>query len=183
MAGWRDRSSQLKTLLGSLALLGIVLGGCQPTSTPIGPEVMNSRYRDEQPSLSGSGEYVAFVSNRDRRQQIFLYHLTRRQFVQLPRLHQPNAIVESPSISYNARYLVYLSSIRGKPEIVLYDRVTRRQEALTLAYPGWVRNPSLSPDGRYVVFETDRRGQWDVEIIDRGPNVELDMPDGKAIAK
>ncbi len=181
MAGWRNRGSQLGGLLLRLGALAVLWGGCTNLEVPLGPQVMNSRYRDEQPALSGSGEYLAFVSNRDRRQQIFLYHLTQRQFVALPRLHQPTAIVESPSLSYNARYIVYLSSIRGKPEIILYDRITRRQEALTLAYPGWVRNPAISPNGRYVVFETDRRGQWDIEILDRGPNIELDLPDGQPI--
>lgn len=175
MAGG-SRLSQV--ILLSLGVWAVLLGGCNQVEVPLGPQSINSRYRDEQPAVSGSGQYVAFVSNRDRRQQIYLYHLSQRQFVKLPRLNQPNAIIESPSISYNARYIVYLSSIRGKPEIILYDRVTKRQEALTLAYPGWVRNPSISPDGRYVVFETDRRGQWDVEVIDRGPNIELDIPDG-----
>ncbi|NJL84608.1 MAG: hypothetical protein HC890_19835, partial [Chloroflexaceae bacterium] len=44
------------------------------------------------------------------------------------------------------------------------------------AYRSWLRHPAVSPDGRYIVFETSRRGQWDVEILDRGPNVELDLP-------
>jgi Tol biopolymer transport system component len=47
-------------------------------------------------------------------------------------------------------------------------------------YEGWVRNPSISSDGRYIAFESSTSGQWDVEILDRGPNIELDIPDGAA---
>jgi len=39
-------------------------------------------------------------------------------------------------------------------------------------------NPSISPDGRFIVFESGSRGQWDIEVLDRGSNIELDIPDG-----
>jgi Tol biopolymer transport system component len=107
-----------------------------------------------------------------------MYDLRREQFISLPQLNRNDAIAETPSLSYTGRYLVYVASDRGRPEIELYDRITRRTQVLSGAYRGWVRNPSISPDGRYIVFETGRRGQWDVEIIDRGPNVELDRPNG-----
>ncbi|XTZ09883.1 MAG: TolB family protein, partial [cyanobacterium endosymbiont of Rhopalodia yunnanensis] len=79
------------------------------------------------------------------------------------------------------RYLVYVSSIRGRPDIALYDRATRQAELLTQGYRSWVRNPQISPEGRYIVFETAKRGQWDVEVFDRGPLIELDIPDGASI--
>jgi len=34
------------------------------------------------------------------------------------------------------------------------------------------------PDGRFIVFESGSRGQWDIEVLDRGSNIELDIPDG-----
>ncbi|NET54794.1 MAG: hypothetical protein F6K47_00860 [Symploca sp. SIO2E6] len=71
-----------------------------------------------------------------------------------------------------------LEDFKGRPEIKLYDRVAKRSEILTLGYVSWLRNPSISADGRYIVFETSRRGQWDIEVLDRGPNIELDIPDG-----
>lgn len=52
---------------------------------------------------------------------------------------------------------------------------------LTQGYRSWVRNPQISPEGRYIVFETAKRGQWDVEVFDRGPLIELDIPDGASI--
>jgi len=71
--------------------------------------------------------------------------------------------------------------IEGRPVIALYDRITDRSELLSQNYRGWLRNPRLSPDGRYLVFESARRGQWDVEVLDRGPNIELDLPDGSPV--
>ena len=44
-----------------------------------------------------------------------------------------------------------------------------------------MRNPQISADGRYIVFETARRGQWDIEVLDRGPLIELDIPDGTPV--
>jgi Tol biopolymer transport system component len=112
-----------------------------------------------------------------------MYDLQQRRFVDLPRLNQRDAIAENPSVSRTGRYIAYIASDQGRPEIELYDRVTKRSQVLTNGYRGWVRNPSLSPDGRYIVFETSRRGQWDIEVVDRGPNIELDIPDGSTSSR
>jgi len=42
-----------------------------------------------------------------------------------------------------------------------------------------VRSPRISPDGRFIVFESGARGQWDIEVLDRGTNIELDLPEGQ----
>lgn len=160
-----------------LSLMGI-LAACSPVNEFQEPAVLNSRYTNEQPALSGDGRFVAFVSNRDGDRKIMMYDLERRQFIDLSRVNRASAIAENPSLSRTGRYMVYLSSDRGRPEIELYDRATQRTEVLTSAYSGWVRNPSISPDGRYIAFETSRRGQWDVEVLDRGANVELDIAQG-----
>jgi len=51
----------------------------------------------------------------------------------------------------------------------------QRSQVLSQWYQGWVQS-SISPDGRFIVFESGR-GQWDIEV-DRGSNIELDIPDG-----
>ena len=160
-----------------LSMIGLVVG-CDSGNRIQQPVPINSRYTDEQPSLSGNGRFLAFVSNRDGDRKIMMYDLQQRRFVNLPHLNQREAIAESPSLSRNGRYIAYIASDQGRPEVELYDRVTQRSEVVTMGYRGWVRNPSLSPDGRYIAFETSRRGQWDIEVVDRGPNVELDIPDG-----
>lgn len=160
-----------------------IIAACSPANIVQEPTVLNSRYTNEQPALSGDGQYIAFVSNRDGDRKIVMYDLQKRYFVDLPHLNRPDAIAENPSLSRTGRYMVYISSDQGRPEIYLYDRITQRPQILTNGYRGWVRNPSISPDGRYIVFETSRRGQWDIEVLDRGANVELDISDGRRYSR
>ncbi|GAB4161281.1 MAG: hypothetical protein Fur0046_40060 [Cyanobacteria bacterium J069] len=147
----------------------------QPESSGT-PVPLNSRYTDEQPAISGNGQFVAFVSNRQGDRGILLYDLKRQQFVDLPRLNRWDAVAERPSLSNTARYIVYVASGSGRPEVELYDRVTHQAQVLTAGYRGWVRNPSISPDGRYVAFELGRDSRWSIQILDRGPSIELDLP-------
>lgn len=168
-----------REIYSSLSLgIACVLVACSP-SDPLGVSAnLNSRYNDEQPALSGNGRFLAFVSNRDGSSKIWLYDLQQQQMMPLPRLNRRQTVAESPSLSYTGRYIVYVASDQGKPTVVLYDRSTQQAQAITQWYPGWVRHPSISPDGRYIVFESGSSGQWDIEVLDRGPNIELDIPDG-----
>lgn len=167
--------------IGIVGTVISLLSACDNFNRPQAPATLNSRYNDEQPTLSGDGRWLALVSNRNNNSQILLYDLRGKVFVNLPGLNQSDVIVENPSLSRTGRYLVYISSIQGRPDIALYDRATQRAELLTLGYRSWVRNPQISPDGRYVVFETAKRGQWDIEVLDRGPLIELDIPDGTPV--
>jgi Tol biopolymer transport system component len=162
--------------ISSFCLL-VGLSACRHSELPVGMPSLNSRYTDHQPALSGSGQYVAFVTNRAGSHDLVLYDLRRQQFVELPRLNHWDAIAENPSISNNARYIVYLASDRARPDVELYDRITQQIQILTSGYRGWVRNPSISPEGRYIAFESSSHGQWDIEVIDRGSNIELDLLD------
>lgn len=151
---------------------------CSPSDRLIGSNALNSRYTDEQPSLSGNGRFLGYVSNRNGSRNVLVYDLQQQQLIPLPRLNRQQTIVESPSLSYTGRYIVYLASDQGKPTVILYDRATQQSQVLSQWYRGWIRNPSISSDGRYVVFESGDRGQWDIEVLDRGSNIELDIPDG-----
>ncbi|MBL1210606.1 biopolymer transporter Tol, partial [Geminocystis sp. GBBB08] len=122
--------------------------------------------------------WLAMVSNRYGRREVLLYDLQQQSFVDLPGFNLGNAITDSPSLSRTGRYIVYISSIQGRPDIFLYDRATKQTQLLTQGYRSWLRNPRISPDGRYIVFETARRGQWDIEVMDLGANIELDQVDG-----
>ena len=171
----------LRLLIGFFLGL-LTLSGCDRLRPrPVLNHSLNSRFNDEQPSLSGDGRWLALVSNRNGSREILIYDLRNQTLVKWEGLNQSNVIAESPSLSQTGRYLVYLSSIQGRPDVALYDRVTRRTDLLTLNYRHWVRNPHISPDGRYVVFETAKRGQWDLELLDRGAQIELDIPDGTEV--
>ncbi|MDH6057718.1 TolB family protein [Umezakia ovalisporum] len=158
-----------------------LLLSCSPNEIPVGSTSLNSRYTEEQPALSGNGRFLAFVSNRNGGHQLLLYDLTEQLLVRTPGLNRPQTIAESPSLSYNGRYLAYLTSDQGRPVVALYDRSTQKSQIITPTYRGWIRSPGISMDGRYVVFETASRGQWDIEVLDRGPNIELDIPNGATV--
>ncbi len=158
-----------------------LLVSCSSSDIPIGPASLNSRYTEEQPTLSGNGRFLAFVSNRNGIHQLLVYDLQEQRFIPTPRINRADTIAESPSLSYTGRYLAYITSDQGRPVVALYDRATQQSQILTPIYRGWIRNPNISPDGRYVVFETASRGQWDIEVLDRGPNIELDIPNGATV--
>ncbi|MGF1478123.1 MAG: TolB family protein [Cyanophyceae cyanobacterium] len=153
----------------------VFLSACSSATVVPSVKIAN-RYHDEQPALSGDGQLLAFISNRDRRNSLTLYDVKNRQLI-APQLH-PQGPIESPSLSRTGRYLVYITSPEGRPEIFLYDRLAERGKRLTAGSRRVVRHPRISPDGRYIVFETVRQGQWDIAVIDRGPNIELDIADG-----
>lgn len=171
---------RLLSLSFSVGLLSL-LSACGSTNLSEGATGINSRYNDQEPSLSGDGRYLAWVSNRNGRHQVLLYDLSREQYVPLPGLNPKNVLTESPSLSRTGRYLAFLVSRDGRPEIALYDRIVEETEILTASYRHWVRNPDIGLNGRYIVFETARRGQWDVEVLDRGPETEPDITDGTRI--
>jgi Tol biopolymer transport system component len=162
-------------------LLLTLLAGCSFSGPDISQGTLNSRYSDEEPSLSGDGRWLAFVSNRRGSSEILLYDLQERHFEELSQLYRGEEIADSPSLSQTGRYLAYRLTIDGRPLIALYDRLTRRSQLLTQNYRGQIRSPGISPDGRYIVFESARNGQWDIETLDRGSNIELDIADGTPV--
>ena len=161
----------------SFGLLGFVVA-CSSSIPLSGSDTLNSYYNDEQPALSGNGRFLGFVSNRNGSRRILLYDLKQQRLIPLLNLKRSETIAENPSLSYTGRYITYIVSEQGKPTVALYDRSTQESQLLTQGYFGWVRHPSISPDGRYVVFESGSRSQWEIEVLDRGPNVELDIPEG-----
>ncbi|WP_413171297.1 TolB family protein [Anabaena azotica] len=175
---WLQRRIHWSLVFG---LTGLLVS-CSSGDIPLGVSSLNSRFTEEQPALSGNGRFLAFVSNRNGNQQLLMYDLQTQSFISTPGLNRRETIAESPSLSYTGRYICYLTSDRGRPVIALYDRAMQQSQILTPTYGGWVRNPDISPDGRYVVFESASRGQWDVEVLDRGPTVELDIPNGSTVS-
>jgi Tol biopolymer transport system component len=175
-----DRLNRLIIKVLGLAFAGL-LAACNASERPLTSASLNSRYNDEQPTLSGNGRWLAFVSNRNGRSQILVYDLREKRFVELRGLLSGDAMATNPSLSLTGRYMTYLVNNQGRADIALYDRAIERSEILSRNYRSWISNPKISPDGRYIVFESARRGQWDVEVLDRGPDVELDIPDGSPV--
>lgn len=155
--------------------------GCDRGPTAIQTAELNSRFTEDQPAISGDGEVVAFITNRNGSAQLAVYDLERQQFLDVSPINASGNLIATPSLSRTGRYIVYMVNDQGRPAIALYDQAIEQVEIVSRQYRSWVRNPQISPDGRYITFETARRGQWDVEILDRGPNVEPDLADGTVI--
>jgi len=51
-------------------------------------QLLNSRYTDEQPALSGNRRFLAFVSNRNGSRNILMYDLQQQHLISLPRLNR-----------------------------------------------------------------------------------------------
>jgi Tol biopolymer transport system component len=165
--------SPISGLISGLSLCGL-LSSCNSVVSIGIPVALNTRAAEHQPALSANGRWLAFISDRSGGQQIYLYDVQQRQFIDLPGLNNDHSLKDSPSLSAGGRYLVYLVDHQGRPEIAVYDRANQRSQVLSSGYPGGVRQPKISPNGRYVVFESSREGDWNLEVLDRGPNVELD---------
>jgi len=107
---------------------------------------------------------------------------------------QANKSSGNPTSSADGRYVAFESNantlVTGDTnrvsDVFLHDRNTALTSRVSVG-PSAVQangassNPQISPDGRYVAFESAGRGQWDIEVLDRGPTIELDIPNGATV--
>lgn len=132
-----------------------------------------------QPTLSGNGRYVAFVStatnlvpgDTNRRVDVFVKDLASGAIERVSVASngaQGNGASSEPAISADGRYVAFESfasnlvpgDTNRKPDVFLHDRETGVTRRVSLGTGGaqaddanWT--PSLSADGRYVAFRSD----------------------------
>ncbi|MFO8039307.1 MAG: Tol biopolymer transporter periplasmic protein [Sodalinema sp.] len=144
-------------------------------NTPVDPagRSLNSPAADLSPSISG--RYIVFVSEREQRQDIYLYDQQNQRTIALPGLNALDTIAETPSVSTDGRYIVFAGNRQGRSGIFIYDRETRQLRNLTENLNATVRNPTLSANGSTVAFEANLNGQWDILVYNRDGQ-PLDLP-------
>lgn len=144
-------------------------------NTPVDPggRSLNSPAADLSPSISG--RYIVFVSEREQRQDIYLYDQQNQRTIALPGLNALDTIAETPSVSTDGRYIAFAGNRQGRSGIFIYDRETRQLRNLTENLNATVRNPSLSANGSTVAFEANLDGQWDILVYNRNGQ-PLDLP-------
>ena len=128
------------------------------------------------PSISGSGRFIAFTSNAsnlvpgdtNHRRDVFVRdrkaHKTTRVSVSTSGA-QGKGASDRPSISGDGRYVAFTSSSsnlvsgdkNGTRDVFVRDRVTNRTSRMSYSSSGKQGNdssidPSISSDGRYVAF-------------------------------
>ncbi len=160
--------------------IAAVLSSCTPPSRLMNfpfdasGRSLNSPAAEMQPEIAGN--YIVFTSDRNSRQDIYLYDLAARTSIELPGLNALDFVVSDADISADGRYIVLAGSRLGRSDIYLYDRTTRQLRKLTSNLRSQVRNPSISADGKTIAFETSENGQWDIYIYDRtGKAIDVPM--------
>lgn len=110
---------------------------------------------------------IAFVSNRNGNDDIFLYDVITTAYNPLPNANTPLAET-NPEISADGRFMVYQTTRNGNADILLYDILTGSIDTLpVINTPAFEGQPSVSADGRFIAFVTDRVGSLDVNLYDR----------------
>ena len=131
----------------------------------MGGRSLNSPALEIHPQIAS--QYIAFISDRNGSQDVYLYDAQNRRLIDLPGLNSFDEIASHPSVSEDGRYIVFTLSRQGKPDIYIYDRTTLVKRNLTANLPAEVRNPVISANGSKIAFEVAANGQWDIAVYNR----------------
>lgn len=130
-----------------------------------GGEALNSPASEFHPHLAD--QYVAFVSDRNGSQDVYLYDRRDRALISLPGLNALDEMASDPSVSEDGRLIAFTKTRQGQTDIYLYNRETRSLRNLTPDLAAQVRNPTISADGSIIAFEANPDGNWDIITVNR----------------
>jgi len=173
----RRLSFQFKCL--SLVLLGPLLASCggypQVVKLPFSQQGdgVNTAASEFHPEMND--RYVAFVSDRNGSQDIYLYDQRDRELISLPGLNALDEMAFDPTVSEDGRFIVFTKTSQGQSDIYLYNRETRSLRNLTGNLSAQVRHPTISADGSTIAFEANPDGNWDILVYNRSGR-PLDLP-------
>ena len=134
----------------------------------------------QEPALSGNGQFLATIGERQGRPSLLLQHLPDGQLLPLPQLrgHEPHS---SPALSWNGRYVAALVQ-RGDQRLpVIVDRVTGRLHQLPLPGNPMPLRLSLAPNGQRLAIQLVQNGGQRVQLFDLSSLLEADPPAGLAL--
>lgn len=142
---------------------------------------LNTRQFDGDPAISGTGRFIAFVSNRTGNFNIHLYDRSTSTLVPLPGLNTNAHDELHPSISNSGRYIAFTSNRSGARKIYLYDRSNAKLVATPGLQdkPGWDRYfPDLDGSGRFIAFTLLRNGTFNenIALYDRTAKALVPIP-------
>lgn len=116
---------------------------------------------DTEPAWSPDGEIIAFTSNRDGTNHIYLMNANGSG----PRRLTSGTLPESePDWSPDGERLAFVSGDNGGSQIFVVDSNGSNLRQLTDG-PGLNRNPAWSLDGAMIVFWSDRTGNKEIYIV------------------
>ncbi len=170
-------SSSLKLSAG-LVLISI-LSSCGGYPKPLdvgfsrGGEALNTPTAEFNPNISS--DYVAFISDRDESQDVYLYQISEQKVIDLPKPNALDMMASDPTVSEDGQSIAFTGTRRGQSDIYLYNRETESLRILTQNLSAQVRNPTISADGSTIAFEANPDGQWDIKIYNRSGK-PVDVP-------
>lgn len=163
-----------------MVLLAAASGGCQGQLGRRSAGAVFDASNRQEPALSGNGQWLASVIERNGRFTLVLQRQPDGQVVPLRhfRGHEPHS---SPSLSWNGRYVAGLVQQGSQRLTVIEDRANGQLHRLPL--PG-DRSPvklSLAPNGQRLAVELVQAGQRRVELFDLSGLLEPDRPSGERV--
>ena len=111
---------------------------------------------DTSPTLSPTGQQIAFISDRSGTPQLWTVDSDGSN---LQRLVSEGGHCDSPDWSPDGRFILYSWQAPGhwKHDVYVIEVATEKIFQLTLGM-GSHENPTWSPDGRHIVFQSTRTG-------------------------
>ena len=121
----------------------------------------NDSADDWSPSWSPDGRHIAFVSDRDGNEEIYVMGSDGTN----PRnLTDHSAEDRLPSWSPDGRHIAFVSDRDGNEEIYVMGSDGTNPRRLT-DHSAEDRLPSWSPDGRHIAFVSDRDGNEEIYVM------------------
>ena len=124
--------------------------------------VANKRAFENCPRWSPDGQFLAFTTNRDRTQEIYV---TDAAGTTPRRITNDSSLKQHPSWSPDGKRLVFNSNREGT-----FDLWTVRADGTALSrltdHPSSETRPVWSPDGRKIAFTTLRDGDSEIYVVD-----------------
>jgi WD40-like Beta Propeller Repeat len=145
------------------------------------------------PSLTSDGKMVAYSAwarpGAITRWGVFLYDLTTKKHIDLPKLNREGFDQRMPAISRDGKLLAFASNAPGgvgATDVYLYDLAEKKVIAVPeMNSKNLDVQPVLSGDGRLVAFASDRPGGLggrDIYLYDRVDRKFLPLPGLNSLA-
>ncbi|NJN83753.1 MAG: hypothetical protein HC802_16745 [Caldilineaceae bacterium] len=107
---------------------------------------------NDQPAISGDGQYVAYVTGNSSESQVVIWNSVNDSKFQVTRTG-PNIANTQPSLNRDGSRLAYVSTRTGYSAVFLYDAITGLDSQISIASQNSTAGePSISADGQRVVF-------------------------------
>lgn len=121
-------------------------------------QLTNDPAFDQQPVFSPDGRRIAFVSDRDGDQDIYVMLLDGSS---VRALTDNDADDNQPAWSPDSSQVVFSSTANGNRDIYTVDISTLTLQQFT-ADPAAEAAPQFSTDGTTILFMSDTTGNWDI---------------------